>query len=1246
MNPNDPYGQPPSFKTNVNRMKTKRWVEAKSYSYDGDDWGDADDYDEYGGYDDPEPAPAPQKPTGLRQAGQAAGRPGPSSGSGPASDTNRAVSQPPQPPYQQGPRERAGSFTRGDERRAFSGPGGPQASTSPPPPIVNPMRTAYGQALNPDTGGRHPPPMGPGAGAGPGRPGQPPSLYQQPGQARSRPSIDSQGRTPSYDHRSPPPMGRPRQASDGYRSQSMTSNSSDFAGRRDYPSQPMPQPLHPASRPPRKSSLSQEQPSHPFAPSINTSVPPPNEPDAAQTSPASGQTPTLIRPADIYRRMHEEREKERQSQDSSRPSLEGILGNRPSSRDESPSQSGGDGSVARRRSPALGNVAERKSEYGMDGLLSPVSRDGPTPPSRGTSTSPVLPEISGFGEGFGSDFGSSFLGSDKRQSTVPSQPPRMAGNQDKTVQREPSMGFTSAVHQAFDQPAVSETPSSESGSGIGRSNSESTSVISPIISRGPSSATPEQKMKEAEAREQQIPAIEEEPNSASPRNRSIDHTNIPSKSSTHPPGFIPGHRRNVSTPSPDNSPARTPALELTKTLRYPQEIEIAQTTPTTATASNSTASNASRSGAPWDTQAAGLPRQTYNAARESPGPSSRADSPNKGRVRDLAEKINSGSNSRRGSQDSLKVQQEPVRPSNERLESFRPSLPGGWNSYTTNIAPGASREQTPQPVEESRTSIASTPRDISSGPTDAFAAAAAAGSALAGAFASAVGMGGNDSDEHEKSVSGSRSRGNTSLNPESYPQRTLLPHGDSSSSIMPTPLGMADGHDLSQDRDYFANVQPLQSKSRENIVNPPRVSTPPQRIPTMSTDPSPSDLESDKLRKQLVRELSPQAEEFSDEPGRLRPRVTDDSMLSADSAGERQARHDSSLLPSEYDSYWNGSHDGDTSLRVSKQPTQDSYTGNESPAVPQVLPQQDSLMVQSPIADSSLRHKFSWEAESEISAHPTPPMPQKGSVPMPIEMPVEQATSIPPQAASPTVSPPQPHNWNLEPAAGHERELSVASPAPIADTSKDLPQQPRAGSDPNTAVPRMVSSEQLAPSPPAKAKEPAKAGQLRVPSGPDVEFRALAFKEILALKTTEERINMFNTTRSKYAEHRVGLDHWIASTLNSIPDHMDLISRGGAIGTAIKPLVKAPTGGVSTQQPYYQQYLTANSTQGAIGSGSAISSTPSPSGPNKISTQQVQAKGKDILKGAGVLGGKANVAAKGLFAKGKKRFGGGDKVDH
>jgi hypothetical protein len=57
----NPAAQPAgtSFKTNVNRSKTRKWAEAKNYSYDGDDWGGYDPYDEYGSYDDKQDAPLP-----------------------------------------------------------------------------------------------------------------------------------------------------------------------------------------------------------------------------------------------------------------------------------------------------------------------------------------------------------------------------------------------------------------------------------------------------------------------------------------------------------------------------------------------------------------------------------------------------------------------------------------------------------------------------------------------------------------------------------------------------------------------------------------------------------------------------------------------------------------------------------------------------------------------------------------------------------------------------------------------------------------------------------------------------------------------------------------------------------------------------------------------------------------------------------------------------------------------------------
>ncbi|KAI2463012.1 hypothetical protein F4781DRAFT_417969 [Annulohypoxylon bovei var. microspora] len=48
-----------SYKTNVNRTKTRKWVEAKTQKYDGDDWGNEYDDDDD---DEPEQEPAPSAP--------------------------------------------------------------------------------------------------------------------------------------------------------------------------------------------------------------------------------------------------------------------------------------------------------------------------------------------------------------------------------------------------------------------------------------------------------------------------------------------------------------------------------------------------------------------------------------------------------------------------------------------------------------------------------------------------------------------------------------------------------------------------------------------------------------------------------------------------------------------------------------------------------------------------------------------------------------------------------------------------------------------------------------------------------------------------------------------------------------------------------------------------------------------------------------------------------------------------------
>lgn len=163
------------------------------------------------------------------------------------------------------------------------------------------------------------------------------------------------------------------------------------------PTQPPPQvagppgPLNAAASPfpPRKSSMtSQDRPDMTNAdarPPRTSSRP--ESPASAARSPASATgPPRFIRPSEIYKRMEEEKEKERRSMESAgRPSLDSIGGRS--------SEDGGDATNARRR-PSFGRndegdanrglrpldtVAERKSEYGFDGLM--INPAEPAPPN-------------------------------------------------------------------------------------------------------------------------------------------------------------------------------------------------------------------------------------------------------------------------------------------------------------------------------------------------------------------------------------------------------------------------------------------------------------------------------------------------------------------------------------------------------------------------------------------------------------------------------------------------------------------------------------------------------------------------------------------------------------------------------------------------------------------------------------------------------------------------------------------------
>ena len=1568
-----PAGQPTSFKTNVNRAKTKRWVEAKSYSYDGDDWGDVDEYDEYGGYDEP---PAPPKPAGLRQQGQSANRDfdqGPPSGvqQGSLDDGGQTygnIGGPPPQQQQYGARSvtnpqrpyysdmgRSSSFDRGDERRAFSA-GGPEYGMAspnqapyhhPPPQQEQPPATrlpslgvdtrSYNASIPQDV---HPP----------GQPYQTQPRQYQTGpslssQAQDRPSMDSQTRNtelvhpPAVNYRGVSYSDQPHRTSTGSRTQSMNSNSPslDIHNRRDFSPSAMPPPLHTRASPPphgsaetqlsnrfppRKSSLNrQDSPTLPNLgqassmlsgplTSFDASVDP--EDSLALTKERASSTFSkplpFVRPADIYRRMQEEKEREKQSQSSSRPSMNAVIDSsnepeiNPSSshagkrleldstgreapRSVNANRLAGDEIGRRSQEPFDPESGTSFDDFSRKNSSSAAKTNSTTPTALeetrpnvhdkiqddyGTQQSrlPDVPHVSGFGESF---LGTpNDTGADRTSSPVasgwhshPAINPSIQPPESSDLQHQPSLGFRSVVNQAFDVPDDQAPPTPSST--VVRTNSESTSGVSPIMSRGPSTATAESKSREAESRAISTPMIPEEvsefrskrASSSTPRYetgsrpassstlgtpRQIVRKPSPSQNArpesgdSVPTSFIPGHRRNISTPSPDNSPARTPTLEAISQLRQPQAAELAinpgargpeyahdetrsptsdyaarESEPDSAISQGSDMRSAVIAAATSDPRTSFLEKRKGGSVGgmsivsvDSSG--ERADSPSKSRVRDLAGRFESGDSNSRNSDQSLPLrggvstassqrlnELSQARPLADRMESFRPRLPGGWESFASNapstppnrqntfssddpaeqvvISDTAQQHEakmdtpvTARLAERKKVDQSSISKDEESS-SDPYSILAAAGTALAGALVAAAGM-----DHHESSTnagletppSGHQSpqdseghgavRGrsvsvkNTAFNPEA--SRPSMPYlmDDSASSAAPTPplkdTPLQDS-ETPEASDYFPPIVPLKQKPRgDTITREDLIQVRPPMFPSLSTDMRPDDYESDRLRREIVKTLSPGGYNES-----ITSSVQDDARQSANTS-PRGPGHESMVIPREYDSYWNGSSSGDEQSQRSSH----SHVGSETkinaqhggaPNVVPLIAEAQQRTTSRDLHDTGetqarpglLTQRFSWEQESAEGATPrqTPiadvPVDSSATNPKPPShdqtvVPAEQSNILgternhvspsqigseeldkdsqitldtvplgrkPDMSGSPSErefsstridlsgneetpyrqSGASSDDINLPGYVGGLEVFEPSSEKQTYDDSSDVRTHPEASDDTlsrgsippeddHRQEPKSYGSAGLA--------RPSDAGVLPTLPPSNNQTKIPAFREILALKTSTDRIRAYNETREQFANMETGLAHWIATTTNELPEHAHLLTQTGkpaAGGMGYKPShIRAklsglrPAGAQSGQLPYYQQYLNASSQQGAPdatpGSPSTLSGpstkgySPSISAGGKLSTQQVQIKGKDLLHSAGVFGGKANVAAKGLFSKGRSKFrgsGGPDKVD-
>lgn len=1210
-------GQPVNFKTNVNRMKTKKWVQAKKNAYDGDDWGDYDEYDEYGVNQEP-PEPEPQPPSAQRYYAQQMETP------------TRSFTD----PAQQAPlpKARRNSFEHGEEQRAFS-------STIPQP------QQGYGQQY-----------------------GEP---QRQGSSAESDLGHDPQQRRDFSPSAMPPPL------------QTRIS---------PVPAD-VPAPLSNTQFPPRKSSVGQIE--SPMATS-------PRSP----TSPHSDKPLPFIRPADIYKRVEEERVRERASLDSSRPSLD-SLSSRPKDDPSSPQAETG------RSLQPLETVAERKSEYLPD--LDPAFDQTAKGPAEIRATQPSQKERSAQPEGV-SAFDNDFWSSSPQLQALPSHAP--------TVPPSDDQGLRSVVDQAFtrsdDQRSIPPTPiSKDSSSDMSRTNTGSTSCISPIMSRVPSSATSALKNRNQAGGDGSTPVIAEEPGESATTVSQPTTAIKPEATQPIPPKPSPGHSRNLSssslprsglaTPTRGDSPARSPVIAPQKNIPEPKAAQLSVDTMqggfsgpspayaareadiATAVKSSPTSATLKLGAAEKLSQNTFLESHNAQSSIEDAVSRDRSESPSKGRVQALAGKFGDVSNSRRGSTQSnmsrnsiqswersrdnsraaSPTKGSPIKPSSP-VKEFRPHLPGQWESYaTTVITPsdqgevrkelGVENGNVSAPLDGVDLTPTTTKRPGAelepSYPADPVVELQNAGAAMGQSIQSRVG--------HDEGLSAPQQeqRNYKSHGDVSMPRPLQLDRTVSSiSSIPPTPPA----------KDTPESEYPPPPPLKDNI-EPLALQGPHAVDSQLSTDASTEDQESDRLRKEIVASLGPIKTTATP--------VTESNRtsLQPDKSGENRA---SSILPAEYDSYWaDGAHTSPLSQDVDR----------SAPLHASVVPVTSISQPEEPV-QSSLLNRFSWEANTPSNqVHPaavTEPTKklQEDAIPSPpVELPAEERRQ-------------QSSEGHPDPYFGPDHTITVTKPEPLTNSdlgaqsltppldsahslasptreqtrspglhvvntevnpeAVDLPprfsaehsQAPLPSQDESGAPQQSRDAEAhiSAPVSPIEVLKPSIAHETAAKS-PTTD-KPLGAREIATITSTQERIATYNRTRDHWAKTDHGLESWLSSALDANPD----------LTTQMAPLPRPPTGtirhkhaaslsllgklgGSANHQAHSAEHYNSAGAQVPVSSTSPTAAAPSSSGfGGRVGGQQL--KGKDLLHTAGVLSGKGMTSAKGLFAKGKSRFG-RDKVD-
>ncbi|EMC98157.1 hypothetical protein BAUCODRAFT_32156 [Baudoinia panamericana UAMH 10762] len=554
--PNPPPGQqqqqPVSFKTIPGRHRTQKWQQAKTYNYDGDDWGGFDPYDEYAGYEDEQPAP-------------------------------------PMPSHV----HRQNSFDTGDEKRQFSG-----ASTLPPVVEQEDQRQRGRNFTNPDFA---PPPLNTRASPAPPvhREVQTAGTANSPRAPAHNTVIAPPVASGSRNMDKPLPFIRP---SEIYKR---------MAEEKERERQSMD-----SSRPSMDSIQRDALAPGSTSPPVGGGLGVPRNTDTPASSidrrPSLGP---VMEHAETYEEDTQHEQSPLGLAQPQRPgaarteSVPQDLGHEPEYQPLStlPVTNSFGEPTEKQTSPVLPPVS-RVSGFGSDFLHGVTSKLAESDePEREPQATPVSPQQSRFQSTIERVMNAPVLNT----GATPHPPALNTGSSSTTarspasnLQHTPSTGFRSVVNTAFDfdtkmsqdtPPSRDNSESDDHGASgtISRSDTtatDTTAGISPIMSRVPfaaaEEASPLTQMTAPRPRplsgfEQPSPSPGLSTPHRIPRKPSPSHSRNVSVETAHasPSVVQPGYRRSLDPPSHDNSPARTPGLEDSSSRRVSQAMAAEVETP-------------------------------------------------------------------------------------------------------------------------------------------------------------------------------------------------------------------------------------------------------------------------------------------------------------------------------------------------------------------------------------------------------------------------------------------------------------------------------------------------------------------------------------------------------------------------------------------------------------------------------------------------------------------------------------------